>query len=132
MSAAREITYLASDILLVLASDSTEKPDLIARLIDQSERSSYVTGVESLRVCGEVFHRLGANFQDFLSDALPMFDEVWAIDIEDLRRAIQIQTVSGIAPSESLEAAICIRRGAVLMSRMDSFDSVAGMARIAP
>jgi hypothetical protein len=125
--------YLASDSILLLASDNPQKLVFIDQLDDLLRVAGIVTSSYSLLEANRVFRakQAGNKFKSFLWTIRPLFDAILDFTEEDLERADALQSEGSIPERHAIEAALVLNHGiAGILSSSEKFDWIATLRRI--
>lgn len=127
----KQTIYLAADLLLLLASNSSARDPVIDSLIIRSRSSSYVTGVVSLTAVVRRFRRAGSAPEAFLRFLSPLLQTVLPVEERDLLDALRLANDQELELDQALEASQALRYSLPLFSRLETFDRVPGLHRLA-
>ena len=123
--------YLAADLLLLLASNSSERDPVIDSLIIRARSSSYVTGVASLTAVARRFQRAGSAPEAFLRFVSPLLQTVLPVEERDLLDAVRLAEDQELGMDQAIEASQALRYSLPIFSRLETFDRVPRLHRLA-
>lgn len=126
--------YLATDGILLLASDLKTRERLIAQmeqLLDSA--NTLVTSSFSFAETVRMFEQQNAipEFKSFLWRSRPIFETILEFGEEDLERGHGLMESHALPFRQAMEAAIVLNRGlAGILSASEKFDSLQSISRI--
>jgi len=125
--------YLATDAILLLASDLPSRAKLIEQLDTTLQSSGLVTSSYSLLETNRIFGEKKASlqFRTFLWTIRPLFDAVLNFTEEELERATALMDSSAIPMRHAIEGSFVLNHGlAGILSSSPKFDWIPALRRI--
>ena len=124
--------YVATDVLLLLASDSSDRARVIDFMHSVARCSSYVTSTSAMLGICHTFLAQGVAPDSFLQFLAPLLETVFPVEERDVLAALRLCGEVDLGLDQATEACIARHRGLSFLSTVETFDRVPGLDRIGP
>jgi len=127
-----DLVYVAEDVLLLLASDSPDRSEMIDFMESLARSSSYTTSTGTMLGLCRTFLARGVAPDPFIQFLAPLIETVLPVEERDVTSALRLCSELGLELDQATEASVARHRGLRLLSRLEKFDLVPGLHRIGP